>query len=119
MDNVKIILCEAGMTEYNGIEFQGICSGVYDVTETNTEEVKRKINADLDNQEKALIEQKLKTQEVVTLVRRKISDEIIKIMGMEKNSYRVFSPTGEVHKTALGEEIKSFLTFGYESIIVY
>jgi hypothetical protein len=127
MNKINIILCEAGMTEYNGIEFKGICSHVYDITIENIDEIKKKINQDLDNAEQKEIEEKLKTQETVTLVRRKIGDEIIRLMGMEKDSYRIFSPTGETSqyipnkKTGKGEmkPIQIAKTFGYESIIVY
>lgn len=113
-EKIYVISVKPGEKTFIGESFKGIQSKVYYI-KPNAEQkdfanIGRAIAIDLDKQETILIEEKLKSQENVLLVRREIPHDICKILGLDK-AERAITVDFRLNK-------EGYFVYGYESIII-
>ena len=125
-DKVKLYITEPGRKTFKNLPFKGLNSKLFYIElGDDPKKVREDIMKDMDTKEINLVLNCLrkKNKKVVTFVRRKISPEIAKLMGVgvTKDTYRaiIVSPVPVAIKKKGNKMAKLYIAiYGYETLIV-
>ncbi len=127
-DKVGLVVVESSEKGYKGLEFKGITSEIHYIDFElilkkdliAMADIRKIITDDIDKKEIELVQAMLKKHpnKKALLVRRKINQEISKLMGIGKANYRVIIANPLIKKIDDGIDGLYVGIYGYESVII-